>query len=92
MSEAQSAGNVPIMENLEANKNYAWCACGKSENGIWCNGSHKGSSITPKVFKVESEKKQQYVCAKRPVTHLIVTAHIQNNYLVLGILPNYNLA
>lgn len=65
MSEAQSVGNAPVMENLEADKNYAWCACGKSENGIWCNGSHKGSSITPKVFKVENNKKAAICMCKK---------------------------
>jgi CDGSH-type Zn-finger protein len=56
MEQAQSAGNSPKMEALEAGKNYAWCACGKSENQPWCNGAHKGSGLAPKVFQVEEAK------------------------------------
>ena len=37
---------------LEANKEYYYCTCGKSEDGIFCNGAHKGTEFTPKVFTV----------------------------------------
>ncbi|MEN7548628.1 CDGSH iron-sulfur domain-containing protein [Rapidithrix thailandica] len=26
---------------------YAWCTCGKSNHGPFCDGSHKGSGYTP---------------------------------------------
>lgn len=44
--------NGPIKVNLEAGT-AAWCACGKSENQPFCDGSHAGSGVTPKVFAVE---------------------------------------
>lgn len=56
MEQPKSAGNAPQMEKLEANKNYAWCACGKSENQPWCNGAHKGGEFTPNVFQSEEAK------------------------------------
>lgn len=42
------AGNrrTPFLMNLEAGK-YQWCACGKSRNQPFCDGSHKGSKRSP---------------------------------------------
>ena len=56
MEKAYLAGTTPQMEQLEAGKTYAWCACGKSANQPWCNGAHAGSEFTPKVFKIEESK------------------------------------
>jgi CDGSH-type Zn-finger protein len=36
--------------------NYAWCACGKSSDQPYCDGSHKGTGFKPVVEKVEEEK------------------------------------
>lgn len=47
----------PIMQDLKAGKNYAWCTCGKSKDKMWCDGSHKGTGMMPKIFKVEEDKK-----------------------------------
>lgn len=43
----------PVNVALEADKKYFFCTCGKSDDGIFCNGSHKGSEFKPKVFTVE---------------------------------------
>jgi CDGSH iron-sulfur domain-containing protein 3 len=43
----------PFAVELEAGKNYHWCACGKSANQPFCDGSHKGSEITPTTFTAE---------------------------------------
>lgn len=41
----------PHLVSLEKGKKYAWCACGRSTNQPFCDGSHKGSGISPIVFK-----------------------------------------
>ncbi|MGI9542131.1 MAG: CDGSH iron-sulfur domain-containing protein, partial [Cyclobacteriaceae bacterium] len=46
----------PYVMDLEPG-NYAWCACGKSENQPYCDGSHKGSEFTPIVEKITEAKK-----------------------------------
>ena len=51
----------PKAVELEAGKTYAWCACGKSSNQPFCDGSHKGSEFSPMVFKAE-ESKTAYMC------------------------------
>jgi CDGSH iron-sulfur domain-containing protein 3 len=45
----------PFAVELEAGKNYHWCACGKSANQPFCDGAHKGSGITPLFFTPEKE-------------------------------------
>ena len=40
----------PAIVDLEKDKTYAWCACHKSKNQPWCDGSHKKTKFVPKVF------------------------------------------
>lgn len=47
------AAKSPAKVNLEAGKDYYWCQCGKSANQPFCDGSHKGSGITPLKFTAE---------------------------------------
>lgn len=53
MDKPKRAGEFPVAVNLEEGKTYAWCACGLSKNQPFCDGSHKITTITPKVFKAE---------------------------------------
>jgi CDGSH-type Zn-finger protein len=53
MSEAKIAGKQPVEVQLEASKSYAWCSCGLSSNQPFCDGSHSGTGMTPKVIKAE---------------------------------------
>ncbi|HIH09147.1 MAG TPA: CDGSH iron-sulfur domain-containing protein [Candidatus Diapherotrites archaeon] len=41
MSDAKRAGDGPAEVHLEAGKKSAWCACGRSSNQPFCDGSHK---------------------------------------------------
>ena len=40
---------------------YYWCACGRSKNQPFCDGSHQGSGIYPQEFVVEEES-EAYLC------------------------------
>lgn len=60
MEKPVIAAKKPAVVNLEPGV-YFWCACGKSSNQPFCDGSHKGSGIVPMLFKVE-EKKTLYLC------------------------------
>jgi CDGSH-type Zn-finger protein len=65
MSEAslpKVAGTAPVAMTLEVGKNYAWCACGLSADGVLCDGAHKGTMIRPKIVKVTDEPETVYFC------------------------------
>jgi CDGSH-type Zn-finger protein len=46
---------APYPVEVEAGKSYFWCACGKSANQPFCDGSHKGSSFTPVKYTAEAD-------------------------------------
>ncbi|PAT01971.1 iron-binding protein [Candidatus Izimaplasma bacterium ZiA1] len=61
MKKGEVYKKAPIGVELEAGKTYYWCACGKSSNQPFCDGSHKGTEFQPKAFEVK-ETSKQYLC------------------------------
>jgi CDGSH-type Zn-finger protein len=61
MTEPTIAQKSPYLTNVEAGKTYYWCACGKSAQQPFCDGSHKGSGFTPKPFTAEKDG-PAYLC------------------------------
>ncbi len=55
MDKPVIAQKFPYAVKLEAGKEYHWCSCGRSKNQPFCDGSHHGTSFTPKAFKVEKD-------------------------------------
>lgn len=51
MTEPVIAQKSPFMQALEPGT-YMWCACGRSANQPFCDGSHQGTDITPVQFTV----------------------------------------
>lgn len=41
------AQKEPFGVEVEEGKAYFWCACGRSQNQPFCDGSHKGTGLTP---------------------------------------------
>lgn len=44
----------PYGVDVEEGKTYAWCACGRSANQPFCDGSHKGGPFTPVIYKANT--------------------------------------
>ncbi len=61
MTKGQVAKKGPFAVQVEAGKEYYWCACGKSKGQPFCDGSHKGSEFKPMSFKA-SKSETAYFC------------------------------
>jgi CDGSH-type Zn-finger protein len=46
-------GRRPIPVKIEPEKSYWWCACGRSKSQPFCDGSHKGTGLTPMMYTAE---------------------------------------
>ena len=55
MAKPDIADNKPIAVRLEAGEEHYWCACGRSQNQPFCDGSHRGTEFTPMGFKAEED-------------------------------------
>ncbi|MGH6980046.1 MAG: CDGSH iron-sulfur domain-containing protein [Stellaceae bacterium] len=61
MAEPIPAQKAPYGINVEAGKDYWWCACGRSANQPFCDGSHKAVGLAPQKFTA-AESKQVWLC------------------------------
>lgn len=53
MTEPVIAAYHPFPAEVEEGKTYYWCACGRSKNQPFCDGSHKVTDITPIAYKAD---------------------------------------
>jgi CDGSH-type Zn-finger protein len=65
MAEPIVADDKPRSVSLEPGQAYAWCACGRSSNQPFCDGSHRGTPLRPKLFSVESAERAVLCMCKR---------------------------
>ncbi|EAR10115.1 glutamate synthase-related protein [Reinekea blandensis] len=61
MSEPIIANNRPAKVSLTEGEEYWFCACGRSQNQPFCDGSHKGTGFKPIGFTAE-ETGDAYLC------------------------------
>ena len=54
MSDPVIAQKAPFPIEVEAGKNYFWCACGQSKKQPFCDGSHAGTDFAPTPFKAKA--------------------------------------
>ena len=47
------AQKSPYAVEVEAGKSYYWCACGRSKNQPFCDGSHKDTGLEPLAYKAD---------------------------------------
>ncbi len=65
MSVPNRASDTPFAIEVEAGKSYFWCACGRSQSQPFCDGSHKGTDITPVKYTAAESKKVFFCGCKR---------------------------
>ena len=61
MSEPEIAAKEPAGVELEAEKAYFWCTCGKSGKQPFCDSAHNGTEFRPHRFKPE-ESGEAWLC------------------------------
>ena len=52
----------PYFAELKGGKRYFWCACGRSKNQPYCDGSHKGTGFAPIPYKALKEGEEVLFC------------------------------
>jgi CDGSH iron-sulfur domain-containing protein 3 len=62
MSDANAAQPIvaqkaPYGVDVEADKTYYWCVCGRSQKQPFCDGTHKGTGLAPLAYKATETKK-----------------------------------
>lgn len=57
MTSPIRASDNPFAITVESGKKYFWCACGKSANQPFCDGSHSGTSFAPIIYTATEDKK-----------------------------------
>ena len=64
MAEPNIAQKGPYRMKMEPGK-YYWCACGKSSNQPFCNGSHKGTEFSPVMVEITEDKQVSWCGCKK---------------------------
>jgi len=62
------AQTAPYPVEVTAGKSYFWCACGRSANQPFCDGSHKGTRLSPRKFTPESDGRVFFCGCKASAT------------------------
>jgi len=63
-SEPIIAKKGPYVVDVTEGKTYFWCACGRSKNQPFCDGSHKGSGIEPVKWLADESRKKGFCGCK----------------------------
>jgi len=60
MKKGRISAKEPKVMDLEPGT-YYWCACGRSANQPFCDGSHKDTGFTPREINI-TEKRKVALC------------------------------
>lgn len=56
MSQPEIPARAPFVMDCQPGK-YAWCACGKSRKQPFCDGSHQGTGLAPRIEVIGEARK-----------------------------------
>ena len=63
--DALIAQKAPYATEVEEGQTYYWCACGRSKNQPFCDGSHQGTGIEPVAFTAQKSETVHLCGCKR---------------------------
>jgi len=64
MTEPECPQKRPYVKREEPGAKW-WCACGRSKNQPYCDGSHAGTGLSPIPVTIEAEKTIAWCGCKR---------------------------
>ncbi|PLX36231.1 MAG: glutamate synthase [Hyphomicrobiales bacterium] len=64
MSDPVIAQKAPYPVEVEEGKAYFWCACGRSKNQPFCDGSHAGTDFQPVRWKADASGRKFFCGCK----------------------------
>lgn len=62
------AQKTPYAADVEAGRSYWWCACGRSKAQPFCDGSHKGTGLSPVEYKAPRSRTVYFCGCKHTAT------------------------
>ncbi len=65
MGEPVVAQKSPFEFEVEEGRSYWWCACGRSANQPFCDGSHKDTEFTPLPYEAKRSRAVYFCGCKR---------------------------
>ncbi len=66
--QAVVAQRGPFPIDVHAGKKYFWCACGRSQNQPFCDGSHKDTSLQPVPYTADADRTLYFCGCKQTGT------------------------
>lgn len=64
-TKTNTTSNEPVTIQLEKDKNYLWCQCGKSSTQPFCDGSHHGTKYKPILYTAKRTGKARLCNCKK---------------------------
>ena len=64
MNKPIIADNKPQKVTLTKDRKYFFCACGRSADQPFCDGSHAGTTLTPRPFTAAEDGDAWLCCCK----------------------------
>jgi CDGSH iron-sulfur domain-containing protein 3 len=55
----------PVVVDVQAGKDYWWCACGLSKTQPFCDGSHKATDISPLKYTAQRDDRLWFCTCKK---------------------------
>jgi CDGSH-type Zn-finger protein len=63
--EPRIGGREPKLVEVVKGETYWWCACGRSKNQPFCDGSHEVTAFTPKEWVAPASGVVRFCTCKR---------------------------